>query len=229
MLFIIAIILVLVLIGMLGIISYLYFNKIQDKDSASENPFLKSRALFFIFMLISEVIFFSLIITSPVEERFLYWNNPNIGIVVFYRLSLITRAVGYAFIVSNVEKRVLHNKKPILAIIFLVIMISGQLMQLFAPPELYQFISLINILSPFVTALIPLGYIYIGIKSKGIVRTKALLVGIAFVLLLVATFAMTSIFLERMGAAEIIDINLIYIITVTMKICLIYMIFWGFK
>lgn len=229
MLFIISIILDLVLLGMYCIFFLYFLNKIRDKDTESENPFYKPYAFFFLFVFIAEILYFSLLITSPVEYRYLYWNNPNFIIKFLYRLQLIIRGIGYSAIVYTIEKNFFKEKKPLLTIIFLIIMTTGQILLIFTTEQVSLLVSLFNILMLGATFFIPIGYIYIGIKSSGPVRTKGLLIGIAFLLLLLATMAMTYIFLEIWGVKEILDINIIFIITTLMRICGISIIFWGFK
>ena len=103
-LFPIAVILELVLIAIDGMFFYYFFNKIRNKDPESENPFHKPYTIFFLFIFIAEILYCSLIITTPVEYRFLFWNNPNIGIIFLFRLTMILRAFGYAAIVYTIEK-----------------------------------------------------------------------------------------------------------------------------
>lgn len=229
MLFIIAIILDLVLLGIYCIFFLYFLNKIRDKDTEIENPFYKPYAFFFLFVFIAEILYFSLLITSPVEYRYLYWNNPNIVIKILYRLQLMIKGIGYSAIVYTIEKNFFKDKNPLLTIIFLIIMTTGQLLLIFTTEEVSLVVSLFNVLMLGATFFIPIGYIYIGIKSSGPIRTKGLLIGIAFLLLLTATMMMTYIFLEVWGVKEIVDLNIMFIITVSMRICGSCIIFWGFK
>ena len=57
----------------------------------------------------------------------------------------------------------------------------------------------------------------------------ALLIGGAFVLILLTALFMTPVFLEVMGAKDFIDVNLLFLIVNIGRIFSINVLFWGFK
>ena len=97
------------------------------------------------------------------------------------------------------------------------------------PEELADLGRLISAIIFFFTFVIPIGYFYIGYKSTGEVRKKALLIGLGFVLLLMATILITRVGLEVSMENNLFDPTSLFIISCIMRICGTIIIFWGFK
>ena len=228
-LFTIAIILDLVLLGQFLLFFFYFLKESMDKEDETKSPFYKPYALYFLLICIAEVINLSLLISSPVEYRFLNWKNPNVGVVIFGRIVLLLRAFGYAAIIYTIEKNLFKDKKFLYSVAWLIATIIGMVILFTLPEELADLGRLISAIIFFFTFVIPIGYFYIGYKSTGALRIKALLIGLGFVLLLMATILITRVGLEVSMENNLFDPTSLFIISCIMRICGTIIIFWGFK
>lgn len=228
-LFIIAIILDLVLIGQFLLFFFYFLKESMDKEDDTKSPFYKPYALYFLLICIAEVLNFYSIITSPVEYRFLNWKNPDVGVVILGRIVLLLRAFGYAAIIYTIEKNLFKDKKFLYSVAWVIATIIGMVLLFTLPEELGAIGMLVSAIIFFFTFVIPIGYFYIGYKSTGTVRKKALLIGLGFVLLLVATSFITRVGLEVSMENNLLDPTSLFIISCIMRICGTFIIFWGFK
>ncbi len=224
-----ALIIECVTVGLYAIFMSYFLKQTLDEESESKSPFSKHYAFFFLFAFTGELLYLYLMIVSPVEYRFLFWNDPDLTAIVLIRLSLLLKGIGYTAILYRLEPSIFKNSKHLLTIIFLIFNSTGQLFRIFVPETGMGFGSLIALIALGLTLFMPYGYFSIAVKSAGIIRKKALIVGVAFILIIINIVVMSPVFLETLGVADIIDINLIFISAAGMIIFATNTLFWGFK
>lgn len=228
-LYTVAIILEILLIGFYCIFGTYFIKKRFEKDAEHKNPFFLHYGLFFLGVMVGELIYLSLMISAP-DLNFRYWDG-DFSIKLVYRLTFICRAIGYAFLVYRVEKNIFRESKNILTILYLILVSIGQLILLLAEQEspLLQLATLINLIGIGITIFIPIGYFNIARIGSGKIRKKALAVALAFTFLAFPTIIFSQWIIDGILVEIIFDLTPLFIINVILRMSAILFIFWGFK
>ena len=139
-------------------------------DKRREQGFLSFDFLFGIFstitcLFISRVIYmyFDFYLTEFDSDK--YYLSPNIW---YYKIAGLIYLSGFAVLLFIIDKELLGFKiKGILAYIIIVVVII-ELIYPVNSPEDFEFISALEMIAFFVGLLVPLIFIYIGVRTPGI-------------------------------------------------------------
>ncbi len=164
LIFIFTLVIVLVKLALVVFMSIKIARKRREEKSVSF-AFLASVLFLMICWLVSRLcyIYFDFFLTK--FYTYLYYVSPNIW---FWKAGSFIAAIGVAVVVWTVDRKILQNKfKGVLAII----MIAAAVTQLVYPvgdKSSFDTVSLIGIVGSLGAFLIPILFLWIGIKTPGL-------------------------------------------------------------
>jgi hypothetical protein len=169
-----------------------YFKLNKEKSSEKKIYLPLVYSLCFILLGISQVI--GTIFDCITEFSSSNWNSGNFGL---WKLFIVIQSLGFVLLIYPIDKFILKGRdRHLIIILFLVFS--------FLPVFSLDFTSALNLIyfTAFIVLIIPIGFIYISITSKGILRKKSLIIGLGQIMYFFAAI----IFIES---------NLVFIIELT--------------
>ncbi len=187
------------------------------KSKEEENPvaplFMRSIMYLMIFWTISRILF-------TIFDFFLTLNNPNnyplFPNIWFWKFGAMFSAVPVVVVLLIVDKKILGNKfKGIFAYILLAAIIIQTLYPVSTPPD-FQMASAIGLIGSIMAFLVPILFLYIGVKTPGLRRT-AFTFAFGIIIYMLGSALVSAAIIGIFENAGLTD-NMVYLISTSMKI-----------
>jgi len=219
--FTVYLIILLVLLGSYGAFSFYFIRKYfsSNKGMESKNYLPLIYGLSIVFFLLGRL--FLAIFDMLTEFESTNYNAEN---VVFWKIGTMLQVIGYGFFFVQMEKRIMKGKdKYILVIAFFALTIIAMILPDFIMATNFTAIAFV------ISAYIPCAYLYISIKSEGIVRKKSTLVFLGFILSMLGALITAETIIEPLSQATgLLRIDFHSIAFPVSVLGLIFL-FYGFK
>jgi hypothetical protein len=186
--------------------------KKRHEEKSVSFAFLASVLFLIICWLVSRFcyMYFDYVLTS--FHTYLYYVSPNIW---FWKAGSFIAAIGVAVVVWTVDRNILQNKfKGILAIIMFVAAVA-QLVYPVSDDTSFNLVSMIGIVGSLGAFLIPILFLWIGIKTPGLRKVALAIAFGAIIYVLGNSLPNTNILAIFTGLGMSSDI--VYLVSTLMK------------
>ena len=199
-------------------LKYIYSKK--SEINSTRNRLYLLYGFFLILFMVGRIFLF---IFDYYLTGFEYSNISALDFLI-WKIGISFQMFGYATILSLMEYRILKQKDYYILVIlyflfYIIAMISSNL----------EDAGIYTVVAAFFSFFIPIGYLYIGIKSEQKIRRKAFLIFLGFMIFFSAMiFDLEPVILPLMNALNITRIQ-VFIFVNILKTGAIILFFLGFK